>query len=71
MNPQLLDHEIRLMHRHEDGSWAEMEPEHLDSAQHDPEQDWGRWRVFRCRSCPELLTVRRGEEDHLADDAQS
>jgi hypothetical protein len=71
MNPQLLDFEVRLMHRHEDGSWAELDadPTHHDPAQHDPERDWGRWRIFRCRTCHEVVTVRRGEAEVPADEA--
>ena len=49
----------------QDGSWAEMDsqPAHHDATQHDPERDWGRWRIFRCRTCEEVLTVHQGEVD--------
>lgn len=65
MNPQMLEHELRLMHRHTDGSWADLDAEsaHNDPAHHDPERDWGRAQIFRCRTCAEVLTVVRGEID--------
>jgi hypothetical protein len=57
--------ELQLRHRHDDGSWATMDSEPIghDAARHDPERDWTRWRLFRCRTCNEVLTVHQGEID--------
>jgi hypothetical protein len=65
MNMRVPGLEPQLMHRHKDGSWAEMdsEPAHRAPASHDPERDWSRWRIFRCRTCDEVLTVHQGEID--------
>lgn len=54
----------RIEHRHKDGSWAEMAEDraHHDSSQHDPERGWGLGRIFRCRTCDEVVTVVPGTE---------
>lgn len=56
--------EYQLRHRHDDGSWAEMDEDrsHHDPAAHDQERSWGVRRIFRCRSCPEAVTLIPGAE---------
>jgi hypothetical protein len=51
--------ELRIQHRHRDGSWGEFEEDvaHHDAAAHDPERRWARGRVFRCTTCEEAVTV--------------
>lgn len=63
MNLRAVEFDLQLRHRHGDGTWADMEavPEHQHPAQHDPERDWSRWRLFRCRTCEETLSVRRSD----------
>ena len=48
---------LRLEHRHEDGSWARLEPRpsHHDPAEHDPERDWANGRIYVCS------TLQRGD----------
>lgn len=55
-------YEVR--HQHSDGSWAEMEEDrsHHDASQHDQERSWGLRRIFRCRTCPETVTLVPGME---------
>jgi hypothetical protein len=51
---------LRVQHRHDDGTWAdlaEVRPHH-DPADHDPERGWGVRRLFRCTSCEETVEVR-------------
>lgn len=54
---------FRIQHQHRDGSWAEMveDRQHHDPADHDRERSWSKGRIFRCGSCPEVLTLIRGE----------
>jgi hypothetical protein len=61
--------EYQISHRHSDGSWARMEerPEHHDPAQHDPEREWARHRIFECASCEEAVTLIPGEEGGAPD----
>jgi hypothetical protein len=57
----------RIQHQHPDGSWGLMEEEepamlHHTSTEHDPERGWLRGRIFRCKSCDEVMTVVPGAE---------
>jgi len=72
MSMRVPELEPRLMHRHSDGSWAEMvgEPARHGAADHDPERGWNRWRIFRCKTCEEVLTVYPGEVDIPGPDAE-
>ena len=46
-----------LEHRHNDGSWSQLEEVPHDSAGHDPERSWLTGHIFRCRSCEEEVRV--------------
>lgn len=72
MTMRVPELEPQLMHRHNDGSWAEMvsEPAHHGAPEHDPERGWGRWRIFRCKTCEEVLTVHPGEIEVPPADAE-
>jgi hypothetical protein len=54
-----FDHAIRLEHRHEDGSWAQLvpRPSHHDPADHDPERDWAKGQIYACSTCDEEIRV--------------
>ena len=51
--------EIQLEHRHNDGSWGELEPRpsHHDPAAHDPEREWASGTIYVCRTCAEEVRV--------------
>lgn len=51
----------RLEHRHNDGSWASLQPRpaHHDPASHDPEASWAEGEVYACLTCDEQVRVRR------------
>lgn len=46
-----------LEHRHGDGSWGTFERVHHDSAEHDPERDWAKGKLYACTTCPELVRI--------------
>lgn len=57
----------QIQHRHPDGSWGLMQEEepttlHHTPTEHDPERGWLRGRIFRCKSCDEVMTVVPGAE---------
>ncbi len=64
MDQQRMELQYQVMHRHKDGSWAEMQevPSHHDPSAHDPEHWWSLRRVFRCTTCEESATVIPGVE---------
>ena len=45
-----------MEHRHGD-RWVPMTPERHGPAEHDPERDWARGRVYRCELCDEWIRV--------------
>jgi hypothetical protein len=49
--------QLRLTHRHSDGSWSELEPRPHDAAERDPEQRWGASQLYVCRRCDEQVLV--------------
>ena len=50
--------ELRLRHRHNDGSWSELERRQPhDAADRDPERDWGSGTIYVCRTCDEQVSV--------------
>jgi hypothetical protein len=59
----LLQQELKLRHRHNDGSWSDLEPatEIHDPAQVDPERGWALGHLFRCRTCDEEVSVLVGD----------
>jgi hypothetical protein len=54
--------QLRLQHRHSDGSWAPMEPAHHGQAEHDAERGWLKGLIFRCRTCDEEVEVTQEPE---------
>ncbi|HEX7347945.1 MAG TPA: hypothetical protein VF253_14245 [Candidatus Limnocylindrales bacterium] len=51
---------FRVEHQHNDGTWSTLEPAERDphdSAEYDPERDWGRGHVYVCTSCQERVRV--------------
>ena len=62
MDPRTILMTWRVEHSHRDGSWGEMaeSPAH-DSAELDPERNWGRRRIFQCKTCDESVSVSVGE----------
>jgi hypothetical protein len=56
---QLYGQQLRLEHRHSDGTWATLEPEesHHDSAEHDAERAWLKGRIYRCTRCEEQVRI--------------
>jgi hypothetical protein len=64
---RFVESAYQIQHRHRDGSWGVMEEEeprplHHTSAEHDPERNWLRGRIFRCRTCDESVTIVPGSE---------
>jgi len=56
------DVQLRLQHRHNDGSWSELEArEGHDPAARDPEQHWGSYRLFVCKACDEQVMVEAAD----------
>jgi hypothetical protein len=56
---------LRLRHLHDDGTWGMLTPTptHHDPADHDPERDWARGRIYACTTCDEQVMVSLGDED--------
>jgi hypothetical protein len=54
-----MEFSLRLEHRHEDGSWSQLEPRpsHHDPADHDPEREWANGRIYVCTSCSEEVRI--------------
>ena len=59
----MLEADLKLQHRHADGTWSELaeDHEHPNPADRDEERSWAKHRIFRCRSCPESITVLPGD----------
>ena len=64
MDPNFrIGQELILHHRHDDGSWAQMERVEHDSAEYDAERTWMRRAIFRCTTCDEQVMVTDGGAD--------
>ncbi len=61
------EYELRMQHRHDDGSWGTLEPRpaHHSPTEHDPERDWAAGTVYACTTCDELVRVAPSEGDAL------
>jgi hypothetical protein len=61
------DFQLRMQHRHDDGSWATLEPrpEHSSPADHDPEREWVDGVTFACTRCDELVRVAHETPDAI------
>lgn len=58
MYGRILEEQLRLEHRHSDGSWGKFARAHHDAADHDSERDWAKGKiVYSCTSCDELVRV--------------
>jgi hypothetical protein len=55
---QLAELDLRLEHRHSDGTWSALKRSHHDPADHDPERDWLKGDVWTCTTCDEQVRVR-------------
>jgi len=61
---QTAEYQIRLRHRHSDGSVGDFEPrpDH-DPASHDPERDWTSGQsLYVCKACDEEVLVDTSNE---------
>lgn len=56
---RLAEIELRMQHRHADGSWGDLErrPAHHSPSDHDPEREWGNGVIYRCTTCDEEVRV--------------
>jgi hypothetical protein len=53
--------ELRLQHRHNDGSWRSLQPAHHDPSAHDPERDWVNGQIYICAECGEEVRITHGD----------
>ena len=54
---------LRLRHRHNDGTWSDLEPMHdHDPAERDPERGWATGTLYVCKACDEQVMVEPIEE---------
>jgi hypothetical protein len=65
---------FRIEHQHRDGSWGILDEEkptplHHTPAEHDPERNWLRGRIFKCRTCDETVTITPGAEGGVPERA--
>ena len=68
MDPNFrIGQEQLLQHRHEDGSWGQMERVADDSTEFDAERSWIRGAVFRCTTCDERVMVTEGATDQAVE----
>ncbi len=53
------DLQLRMQHRHDDGTWATLEPRpsHHSPAEHDPEREWADGVIYACTTCDELVRI--------------
>ncbi len=60
----MLEADLKLQHRHADGSWADLveDHEHPNPADRDVERGWAKGRIFRCAQCPERFAVGPADE---------
>lgn len=64
---RFVESAYQIQHQHRDGTWGVMEevepsPLHHTSAEHDPERNWLRGRVFKCKTCDASVTIVPGSE---------
>jgi hypothetical protein len=62
---RIAELELRMQHRHGDGSWGEFapRPSHHSPSEHDPERDWAAGVIYECTSCDERFRV-----SHVGDE---
>ena len=64
MDPNLFaTSDLRMEHRHEDGTWGRLEPrpQHHSPTEHDPEGEWANGVVYACTTCDELVRIAPSE----------
>ena len=64
MDPNLFaTSDLRLEHRHDDGSWGRLEPRpaHHSPTEHDPESEWANHVILACTACDETVRVTSQE----------
>jgi hypothetical protein len=67
MDPNIrILQDLRLEHRHTDGTWSPMEPAHHGEPEHDSERGWLRGLIFRCKTCSEEVAVTQGVQEEGA-----
>ena len=54
--------DLRLQHRHNDGSWSPLQPAPHDPSSFDPERDWVNGQVFVCTDCGEEVRITHGND---------
>jgi len=61
--------ELRIQHRHGDGSWGTFErrPSSHSPSEHDPERDWINGVIYACTTCDEQIRVTHPVGDPLPD----
>jgi hypothetical protein len=53
-----IELDLRVQHRHTDGSWGTFEPREPHSpSQVDQERDWGQGRIYACTTCDERVRI--------------
>jgi hypothetical protein len=71
MDPNLrIIQEMRIEHRHDDGTWSAMKPAHHGQPDHDSERSWLRGVIFRCTTCEEEVAVTQGGDEAGAPEAR-
>jgi hypothetical protein len=60
--------DLRLDHRHDDGTWSPMEPAQHGQPEHDAERSWLRGRIFRCTTCNEEVRVNEGGDEAIGSE---
>jgi hypothetical protein len=71
MDPNIrIVQDLRLEHRHSDGTWSPMEPAHHGQPEHDSERGWLRGLIFRCTTCSEEVAVTQGVQEEGAPDPE-
>jgi hypothetical protein len=60
--------DLRVQHRHSDGSWGNFAPREPHSpAEVDPERTWANGRIWACSTCDEKVLVAPVDEEPPVD----
>lgn len=62
MDPRMSAMTVRLQHRHNDGSWSDLERRAHDPAGGDPERGWADAQLFVCTTCEEEVRISTDEQ---------
>ena len=55
MDMRLLELQLRVEHRHDDGTWGRLERREHTAVDHDPERDWANATIYQCATCDEQV----------------